>query len=461
VEKSVDADGAGAGAAVATRFAYDGWNPAKGDALGTSEFDVWADLDGSSSLTTRYVRGDQVDQMFARLTSSDANRWYLVDHQGSVRNILDNGAASKDALAYDAFGNIVSESNSAERGRYTWTSREIDTETDLQYNRARYYDAATGRWISQDPIGFDAGDSNLYRYSGNISVVNIDPSGLQTPAVTDESFEASSNVTKAIKEKTMTNNDKYGNMPLVGKTPDGDDFAIVITRSFAGVRDLTIGKNKLNSVYVNPVFLYTNKDYDQIRVIQLFYESAKQPNGNLLPGSRFPHIQIKAGTMPQIIDLRGGDIGWGVDGQPGASYPWADTNTFANIGTENSPAQVWDAPGELVGKTNVSWRFITCFIGCQQDGKIGKNPVYLASFRWGFDVDGNGKVAFDSAAPILDKTPGNKAPPELASAMYRWNNIAGLYHVPSIKYSYGYLDYMPFPFEKQFPGPKLGVESSK
>jgi RHS repeat-associated protein len=178
VEKSVDADGAGAGAAVATRFAYDGWNPAKGDALGTSEFDVWADLDGSSSLTTRYVRGDQVDQLFARLTSSDANRWYLVDHQGSVRNILDNGAASKDALAYDAFGNIVSETNSAERGRYGWTSREIDTETGLQYNRARYYDAATGRWISQDPMGFDAGDSNLYRYARNLTVVANDPSGL-------------------------------------------------------------------------------------------------------------------------------------------------------------------------------------------------------------------------------------------------------------------------------------------
>jgi hypothetical protein len=47
----------------------------------------------------------------------------------------------------------------------------------LQYNRARYYDPATGRWISQDPLGFDAGDSNLYRYAQNRPPSATDPSG--------------------------------------------------------------------------------------------------------------------------------------------------------------------------------------------------------------------------------------------------------------------------------------------
>jgi hypothetical protein len=35
-----------------------------------------------------------------------------------------------------------------------------------------------GRWISQDPLGFDAGDSNLYRYVNNRATVAVDPSGL-------------------------------------------------------------------------------------------------------------------------------------------------------------------------------------------------------------------------------------------------------------------------------------------
>ncbi len=40
------------------------------------------------------------------------------------------------------------------------------------------YDPGIGRWISEDPIGFKAGDSNLYRYVGNNPTNNTDPSGL-------------------------------------------------------------------------------------------------------------------------------------------------------------------------------------------------------------------------------------------------------------------------------------------
>src|SRR5262245_28271280 len=80
------------------------------------------------------------------------------------------------------FGGITSETDSSFRGRYAWTGREIDTEINLQYNRARYYDAGTGRWISQDALGFDAGDGNLYRYVFNSPTRSIDPAGYQ-PAI--------------------------------------------------------------------------------------------------------------------------------------------------------------------------------------------------------------------------------------------------------------------------------------
>jgi hypothetical protein len=42
----------------------------------------------------------------------------------------------------------------------------------------RWYDAAVGRWISEDPIGFAGGDANLSRYVGNRSNSETDPSGL-------------------------------------------------------------------------------------------------------------------------------------------------------------------------------------------------------------------------------------------------------------------------------------------
>ncbi|MBI2807689.1 MAG: RHS repeat-associated core domain-containing protein [Planctomycetes bacterium] len=181
-QKTVDADGSGGGSAVVTRFALEGWNPAKANPIGTENFDIWAVLDGSSSLTSRNLDGDNVDQHLGYITGGNAY-WYLTDHLGSTRKVLDNAATVKDALVYDAFGNITSETDSSFRGLYAWTGREFDVESQLQNNRARYYDPPTARWISQDPLGFDAGDSNLYRYVKNKAQILKDPSGNKAQAV--------------------------------------------------------------------------------------------------------------------------------------------------------------------------------------------------------------------------------------------------------------------------------------
>jgi RHS repeat-associated protein len=63
------------------------------------------------------------------------------------------------------------------RNFFRYTAREFDTETNLYYYRARYYDPTTGRFLSEDPTGFWAG-GNFYRYVGNHSTDLVDPSGL-------------------------------------------------------------------------------------------------------------------------------------------------------------------------------------------------------------------------------------------------------------------------------------------
>jgi RHS repeat-associated protein len=167
VERDDDDDGSGSDPSVATRYSLDGWNPALVGGTGLSNFNVWGELDVSNNLLTRYFHGDQVDQLFGR-QDSGTQYWYLTDHLGSVRYVLDNNGATKDALNYDGWGNILAgETNSTFRGNYAWTGRLFDVETQLQYNRARWYDPSTGRWQSQDPLGIGAGDSNLYRGSSD------------------------------------------------------------------------------------------------------------------------------------------------------------------------------------------------------------------------------------------------------------------------------------------------------
>jgi RHS repeat-associated protein len=60
------------------------------------------------------------------------------------------------------------------------TARESDPETGLYHYRARYYDPSAGRFLSEDPIGFENDDDiNLYTYAQNSPASLVDPFGLQ------------------------------------------------------------------------------------------------------------------------------------------------------------------------------------------------------------------------------------------------------------------------------------------
>lgn len=60
---------------------------------------------------------------------------------------------------------------------FLFTARPFDPDTQLQNNLNRWYDARVGRWLSEDPIGFNGGDGNLYRYVGNRTTDRSDPLG--------------------------------------------------------------------------------------------------------------------------------------------------------------------------------------------------------------------------------------------------------------------------------------------
>ena len=80
---------------------------------------------------------------------------------------------------YSASGAVIASNDPAAVDElFGYTARDFDTAVGLQYNRARWYDPNTGRWLSQDPIGFAAGDENLYRNVNNSPTNATDPSGL-------------------------------------------------------------------------------------------------------------------------------------------------------------------------------------------------------------------------------------------------------------------------------------------
>ncbi len=163
IAKSIDTAGSGPATSVTERIVYDGSN-------------IALTFDGQGYQTHRYLFGPGVDQVLADETTTGIN-WSLVDNQGTVRDIIDSSGGVLNHLIYDSFGRVTNETNSNVDFRYGYTGREWDKETGLNYYRARYYDASTGRFLSQDSIGFGAGDINLYRYVFNSPINFIDPSG--------------------------------------------------------------------------------------------------------------------------------------------------------------------------------------------------------------------------------------------------------------------------------------------
>jgi RHS repeat-associated protein len=132
-------------------------------------------FDGQGVQKSRYLYGTQVDQVLAEESGTQV-RWFLADHQGTVKDVIDNAGIAIDHITYDSFGRIVSQTNPIEL-RFAYTGREWDGETGQYYYRARYYDPADGRFISEDPIGFRGNDLNLSRYVGNSPTIFTDSSG--------------------------------------------------------------------------------------------------------------------------------------------------------------------------------------------------------------------------------------------------------------------------------------------
>jgi RHS repeat-associated protein len=143
-----------------TNFIYDG-------------ADVIQDKQGASQ--TNYLNGAGVDDKLRISSQQTGSLYFLTDHLGSTQGLTGVSGNVAEWQRYTPFG----ESNvSSSLTRYGFTGREKDSDTNLIYYRARWYDAEQGRFISQDPISFAGGNTNLYSYVSNNPISKTDPTGL-------------------------------------------------------------------------------------------------------------------------------------------------------------------------------------------------------------------------------------------------------------------------------------------
>ncbi|HVA50273.1 MAG TPA: RHS repeat-associated core domain-containing protein, partial [Pirellulales bacterium] len=143
-------------------------------------------FDGSGNLTQRNLVAldpagvDQVmiQEAVSSLTQGGVNTYMADDNLGTPRDDVDNSGNLVNHDVFTSFGDEVYTSNVAVINWAGFAGGHDDPNTGLVSNYHRWYDPATGRWISADPKGFAARDPNLDRYVGNNPIDNFDPLGL-------------------------------------------------------------------------------------------------------------------------------------------------------------------------------------------------------------------------------------------------------------------------------------------
>jgi RHS repeat-associated protein len=173
------------------QFTYDSKNRVvKRTTNGVSLFliyDRWSlieERDGSGAVLQKYINGANIDEVLVKV-STTGSVYYHQDGLGSTTLLTDSAGNIVEKYSHDIFGKVTIANGSGtvipatlQGNRFLFTGREWLSEVGLYDYRNRVYSCELGRFLQVDPIGFDAGDVNIYRYVGNRTINEVDPEGL-------------------------------------------------------------------------------------------------------------------------------------------------------------------------------------------------------------------------------------------------------------------------------------------
>jgi RHS repeat-associated protein len=111
----------------------------------------------------------------------DELRMPLGDHLNTIRDMVAHDGTDwtiVNHVTIDSFGRRTAESDDTIEVFHGLGGRPYDEETGLQNHHHRWYSVDTGRWMSEDPIGFAGGHANLNVYVGNSPIARVDSFGL-------------------------------------------------------------------------------------------------------------------------------------------------------------------------------------------------------------------------------------------------------------------------------------------
>ena len=134
---------------------------------------VLAEYSGQN-LSANYVYAGS--RRIARLAGDSAS-YYLADHLGSTRSLVDEAGSVTAAYDYWPYGEILASSGTGTT-HFRFTGHERDAESSLDYMLARSYAYEVGRFLRPDPMQDEYPGISPYAYANNNPLKYVDPDGL-------------------------------------------------------------------------------------------------------------------------------------------------------------------------------------------------------------------------------------------------------------------------------------------
>jgi len=176
-----------------TRYYYD------------NDWRVLAEYDDNDTQLRDFIYGNYIDEVLVMTDSNEDAYYYFHNHIYSSIALIDENGNVVERYEYNAYGSPTIYNNDFSQtydvsqygNPFFLTGRQMDSlDSDalrLGYNRTRYLDYYTGRWLSHDPLGVIPADhgynifapkiqyalsSNLFKYVSNQPINDLDPYGL-------------------------------------------------------------------------------------------------------------------------------------------------------------------------------------------------------------------------------------------------------------------------------------------
>ena len=156
---------------VITRYLVDDLNP--------TGYPQVVDELTSGAVTRTYTYGLQRISEDQIVSNTWTASFYSYDGGGNVRALTNTAGATTDTYEYDAFGNSFTVSGTTPN-EMMYRGEQWDADLGLYYLRARYYNPATGRFMSRDPeesIPAYPSTMHKYAYAKTDPVDRVDPTG--------------------------------------------------------------------------------------------------------------------------------------------------------------------------------------------------------------------------------------------------------------------------------------------